>query len=882
MGVEAAEELEHRLKNLVSAFSARTKRTKEKIAKPPTPSDSEDDLAVGEDDLLGRLREVCSPGSEFEGESRRKSIAERMKGSCTRKLRIMLNFVTCSYILDADGWAYIWWLMVVSVCFMYNAAVIPLRAVFPYQTKENVHIWQYFDFIADLVYVIDIIAFKSHRKFLREGFWIKDPVETRKSYFETLQFKIDLTSLFPADILVAITFGNYPLLRIPRMLKIDTYWELFQRFDTILASPHSARITKTLIYMVYMIHANACVYYGLSKFEGLCSTTWTFCAGKEGSAYIRCFYFATKTATSIGKNPRPDNKMEYMYMTFAWLSGVFVTAILIGQVRDIIATATKNQNDYRASVFAAVSYLHRLGVHKKLQNKVKLWLSYTWEQQKTLDESKILDLLPDKMRTDVALDLHVETLSKVKLFHHCEVPFLRDLVVKLKSIIFLPGDFICKKGEVGREMFIIQSGKIHVIGGPTGTQILVTLGEGSVFGEIALLGIGGMNKRTADVRAAGFANLFVLHKDGLEDAIRDYPTSQEIIKKKAKKLMKENLKKARAAAATAAQAAKESEGSTDSTSLVEGEVIIKVKEEPKLIETMKQIFPLGTKMGQYLSRGSKGTTELEVELDRSIDLMTSYPPTPYVPGSPNHISLELDISMMTGDSSDQQLSPPPPSQHHSPTVNSCVISPTLRKRFADFDPAQDLRHESLASTSSSVDELKDYLDGDGDDLREGSNLPDTSAPKCRIGPIARNIAIEIDKKASSSTDDERNLRNYGQVPASSSREVLPLELRPPVYPILPETSPGATLSSSEESVDPDGMTTKSEKTKVKRSGKEMTSRMAAIIASRFLTSMRPKAPLKRQQELEEQQDVEKTEMGKTVDTDEDVGDSDWSDDDKHD
>lgn len=55
--------------------------------------------------------------------------------------------------------------------------------------------------------------------------------------------------------------------------------------------------------------------------------------------------------------------------------------------------------------------------------------------------------------------------------------------------------------------------------------------------------------------------------------------------------MKENLKKARAAAATAAQAAKESEGSTDSTSLVEGEVIIKVKEEPKLIETMKQVRP---------------------------------------------------------------------------------------------------------------------------------------------------------------------------------------------------------------------------------------------------------------------------------------------------
>jgi hypothetical protein len=64
------------------------------------------------------------------------------------------------------------------------------------------------------------------------------------------------------------------------------------------------------------------------------------------------------------------------------------------------------------------------------------------------DESKILDLLPNKMRSDVALDLHVETLSKVKLFQNCEIAFLRDLVVKLRSIIFLPGDYVCRKVQL--------------------------------------------------------------------------------------------------------------------------------------------------------------------------------------------------------------------------------------------------------------------------------------------------------------------------------------------------------------------------------------------------------------------------------------------------
>ncbi|KAJ2953886.1 hypothetical protein O0L34_g1512 [Tuta absoluta] len=456
-----------------------------------------------------------------------------------KKIKWLIIPAWCDPFLPIDpaGRVYISWLFLVTFCYSYNAWCIPLRVTFPYQTLENTPHWMVFDYLCDFVYLLDVGFVKPRLMFLHEGFWVDDPGETRKNYRRKLQYKFDVVSLLPLDLLYFYFGPQRVILRFPRMLKLQTFWEFHQAVDRILASPYVVRIGKMLFYIFYLIHLNACAYYAMSDYIGLGSNEFVY--DNKGNAYIRCFYFATKTATSIGKNPKPENTEEYLFMTAAWLMGVFVFAILIGQIRDIIATATRAKTEYRKKVDGCQQFMRRLNIPAALQKRVTAWFNYTWSQQRCFDESKILNALPYNMKRDVALAVHMTTLSKVQLFRDCSDSLLRDLVLQLRPVSFLPHDVVVRRGEVGHDMYIIKSGECWVLS-PDEKEILATLKEGSVFGEISLLGIDGLRRRTATVRSRGYSTLFCLSRNDLDSALKHHKEAAQILRLRADQIIKEN------------------------------------------------------------------------------------------------------------------------------------------------------------------------------------------------------------------------------------------------------------------------------------------------------------------------------------------------------
>ena len=186
------------------------------------------------------------------------------------------------------------------------------------------------DYIGDFIYLIDMCAYKHSLMYMENGFWVKDKKRLTRQYVREGTFKQDLLSLLPLELLYFVLGVDATYLRIPRLIKVLAFWEFTERLDAILAKPYFLRIVKTVTYMLYLIHLNACAYYAISASEGIGSNDFVY--NGEGNSYIRCFYFATKVSififSSYTYHVKNQTKLINNPKELLWISGSFLQAAI--------------------------------------------------------------------------------------------------------------------------------------------------------------------------------------------------------------------------------------------------------------------------------------------------------------------------------------------------------------------------------------------------------------------------------------------------------------------------------------------------------------------------------------------------------------------------
>ena len=265
-----------------------------------------------------------------------------------------------------------------------------------------------------------------------------------KNYIKTRYFFFDVVSIIPLDILYTIPdIGpTHTILRLNRLIKFHRVMQFFDLADTHTSYPNFVRIFKLVLYMALLIHWDACFYFLMSMGIGFGSDSWVYPNitdefGYENEfatlsrQYLVSLYWSTLILTTIGEFPGPVTDLEYIFVIVNFFIGVFVFATIVGMVSGITTNMNARKTDFQSQLDNIKQYMTYRKVGKTLQKRVIKWFNYLWAKKHLLDEQAILQTLPDKLHAEIAIYVHIDTLSKVKIFEKCEPGFLEELVLKL-------------------------------------------------------------------------------------------------------------------------------------------------------------------------------------------------------------------------------------------------------------------------------------------------------------------------------------------------------------------------------------------------------------------------------------------------------------------
>ncbi|KAG9510731.1 Cyclic nucleotide-gated cation channel subunit A, partial [Fragariocoptes setiger] len=477
--------------------------------------------------------------------------------------RFCCGLLRGTFVVDPARSFHYRWLIVISLAHCHNIVMIIARSVFWRFHNACPWLWYTLDYTCDAIYALDMLV-NSRTGYLEQGILVRDTRKLFHNYVRSYAFKLDILSILPTDLLYWSLPAKCQPQRVPcaivvrlnRLFRFHRLAQFFDRTESETNFPFVFRISKLLFYILVIIHWNACLYFAISYLIGFGTDHWVYTPSSHrptvqsmsnteddddslAHQYIYCFYWSTLTLTTIGEVPMPERDEEYLFVVIDFLIGVLIFATIVGNIGSMITNMNAARAEFQNKMDAVKQWMKFRKVSKELEDRIIKWFDYLWQNRQTLDEDAVTSILPDRLKAETAIHVHLETLKRVQLFQDCEPGLLVQLVLKLKLQVFSPGDYICKIGDVGKEMYIVKRGELSVLTEDC-RKVYGTLSDGSVFGELSILNIYGVktgNRRTANVRSVGYSDLFVLSKQDLWNVLEDYPDAQKLLVERGKAIL---------------------------------------------------------------------------------------------------------------------------------------------------------------------------------------------------------------------------------------------------------------------------------------------------------------------------------------------------------
>lgn len=216
-------------------------------------------------------------------------------------------------VINPDENFYFGWLLLLTLCVLYNVWTLIVRQAFP-ELQKKIHLWwMAADAFSDVIYLTDI-GVQLRTGYLEQGLMVYDSMKLARHYVFSRPFVLDVLAILPLDLL-QLAVGTTPMLRFPRFVKVYRMQSYYYMVESRTLFPNVWRVAMLVHVLLLLAHWFGCFYFLLSEAEGF-KGNWAYPYNFNSEfttltrKYLGSVYWSTLTLTTIGDLPTPDTNYQ--------------------------------------------------------------------------------------------------------------------------------------------------------------------------------------------------------------------------------------------------------------------------------------------------------------------------------------------------------------------------------------------------------------------------------------------------------------------------------------------------------------------------------------------------------------------------------------------
>ena len=241
----------------------------------------------------------------------------------------------------------------------------------------------------------------------------------------------------------------YAPLKLLRLLRVGKLVRFSERF----VNANGWRILRLLGMFVILAHWCGCAWHSvLDDNDENGNESWLDSISEERRSTPLSLYVTTLNAAFLmlyGENVGATTTKEEVVSMLLMLIGACIQATLFGQVALLISNSNSTIGKYQEKQEIMNENMDALHLPKSVKQRVQNYFDYNWKRQRALDRDEFMANLSPPLCAEVALSLHSNMIQKVAILKGFDEQFIVAIVQELTASIYLPGDFIILKGQIG-------------------------------------------------------------------------------------------------------------------------------------------------------------------------------------------------------------------------------------------------------------------------------------------------------------------------------------------------------------------------------------------------------------------------------------------------